>query len=771
MKLTIDNLDGNGAVDYSAAVVAGRPFLVERKLNEPSVCSITLLPSPVSLAIPARNGRVVVSDDSGVILFTGYIATEPAMELAGDGTEGQVYEAAISAISDEVLLDRLSVPQTMANYSQSAGQVMQTMLTRANVAGISGSVALATQMVGRFQPDAGLSWSKNAGALASMTRNAYRALNETLSVAPVGTTVHVLNESDGTLSVSALAASMTKALANDVTVCGEEEPSAYVTEFFVGDGTTVLFELTEDPWFPSATKEKPLTDLFQEPSVNQQIWQLSDAGSRISITSAGLTCTGGDGNDGDTLLVSASPIEMGGALVLEAGGVLFGAVTVGVLNGLYQGAPDVANCVAGFQISQPSGVTTVSPLIDGVNAGSSFTPLAGHLYTLRLRISSNEMQRVLQSYYCLGGSGVESFGGSFISANIGAILEIQDMTGGVASAPMILYSGMLANAPAICNYALIDSSNLECSIGSIAVTQEGPVSVTSTPPGGSQIIRRLGTTAQGADCKIERTGKLRFYATSTPQAGELIAIYYRTGRRSVARLASAASIAAEAKGAIPGTAFWIGSVTSPAARSSADCENAASALLALATSRAAAWTGSYTAWNMELQSDVWPGDVLSVTSASAGMTASLVVRSVQIHLSATVPELTKYTIGFANDWADALAIKTSATVPAEAWLPQQPETVLPLTNLNTWSVTAVSGSAIQISAGATPPAGGGFEVRRRDWSFGPGTDSDLVLRSPVSNFTIPREAATEQYYIRVYDASTPPNYSRFSSAVFVNVPL
>ncbi len=62
-------------------------------------------------------------------------------------------------------------------------------------------------------------------------------------------------------------------------------------------------------------------------------------------------------------------------------------------------------------------------------------------------------------------------------------------------------------------------------------------------------------------------------------------------------------------------------------------------------------------------------------------------------------------------------------------------------------------------------------MRRRDWSFGPGTDSNLVLRSPVSNFTIPREAAMEQYYIRLYDASTPPNYSRFSSAIFVNVPL
>jgi hypothetical protein len=62
-------------------------------------------------------------------------------------------------------------------------------------------------------------------------------------------------------------------------------------------------------------------------------------------------------------------------------------------------------------------------------------------------------------------------------------------------------------------------------------------------------------------------------------------------------------------------------------------------------------------------------------------------------------------------------------------------------------------------------------VRRRDWSFTPGPGPDLVLRSPVPNFTIPRQAAMEQYYIRMYDGSTPPNYSRFSSAVFVNLPL
>ncbi|HTW48548.1 MAG TPA: hypothetical protein VMD92_11395, partial [Acidobacteriaceae bacterium] len=95
MILTIDNHDGKGPVDYSASVVAGRPCRIVRGLNQPVTLAVTLLPAQ-GLAVPARNGRVIVADDSGNVLFTGYIATEPALELAGQGTAGAVYQAVVS---------------------------------------------------------------------------------------------------------------------------------------------------------------------------------------------------------------------------------------------------------------------------------------------------------------------------------------------------------------------------------------------------------------------------------------------------------------------------------------------------------------------------------------------------------------------------------------------------------------------------------------------------------------------------------------------------
>jgi hypothetical protein len=772
LKLTIDNLDGRGAIDYSSVVVTNAKFQVERKLNEPSLCSFTLAPSAAGLLIPARNGRVIVTDNSGILFFTGYVATEPALELLGQNSQGLVYQTFVSAVSDEVLLSRLPIPQTPAAYAQETNQILQIIHAALGSSGITFSTPVSNGMIGEFQPDAGQTWSQNAGALAAAARSAYRAVSSEITLAPIGSVVHTLSEAAGTLSLSQLAASQVKALANDVTVCGPEEPSAYVTEFFEGDGITTLFNLTGQPYFPPTSKDKPLIDLFQTPAINPQIWEVTDPGARLSITASGLTCTGGDGFLGDTTISTVIDLEMSGSLVLEAGGVLFGATTQGILNGLYDGDFSAGDCFAGFQITQPGGATTITPLVNGAAAGSTFTPMAGHLYTLRLRIAANVMQRVLQTYNSIDNTGVHTYGGTLLGSAMNLLLEVQDTTGGVAAAPMILYSGSISSSPAVCTLAIVNSSSLQCSVASIEVSQQGPVWVTSTPPGSSAIVRRMGTTAQGADCRLERTGRVHFYTTSIPVSGEVIAVSYRTIHRSVARLTNAASITAESTGGLlPGTAAWIGSITSPAARSSIDCENAATAILDLASNRASAWQGTYTGWNLETSSDVWPGDVLAINSTSANLNANLVVRSVVIDLSCSAPGLAKYVIGFANDWADALAIKTSSAVPADTWLPQQAETATPLADLANLVITSVTTSAINVSANATAPTGGGFEVRRRDWAFGPGTNSDLVLRSPVANFIIPRDAVIEQYYIRMYDGSTPPNYSRFSSAVFVNLPL
>ena len=146
------------------------------------------------------------------------------------------------------------------------------------------------------------------------------------------------------------------------------------------------------------------------------------------------------------------------------------------------------------------------------------------------------------------------------------------------------------------------------------------------------------------------------------------------------------------------------------------------------------------------------------------------MRAVKVSYRASYPDKVEYAIAFANDWADDLAIKTSATVPDDTWLPA-PVTPTYLANLNGLTITAMTGSAVTINAGTTAPAGGGFEIRRRDFCFMTGEDPDLVMRGSQPNMTFSRASASDRYYIRIYDGATPPNYSEFSAALFLNLPL
>jgi hypothetical protein len=189
-----------------------------------------------------------------------------------------------------------------------------------------------------------------------------------------------------------------------------------------------------------------------------------------------------------------------------------------------------------------------------------------------------------------------------------------------------------------------------------------------------------------------------------------------------------------------------------------------------AASVGALWSGVYKGSRMSFASDVWPGDALLLNAPSTSVDAQVVVRTVKVSYQASYPDLVEYAIAFANDWADDLAIKTSETVPADTWLPV-PIAPTVLANLNSLTVTALNGSTVTVNAGVTPPTGGGFEIRRRDFAFMAGDDPDLVMRVTEPTMTITRVSTNDRFYIRMYDGSAPPNYSEFSTALFINLPL
>jgi hypothetical protein len=769
MKITIQG------TDYTAALDASRPLTIERKLNEPSVCILSLsLPTNSSLTTPLRNQSLTITGDNGVVYFTGYIAVSPLPEYAGLALEGPRHRIAIQAISDEILLDQLLMPPSTGNAAQTAGALLTDLVTHAASPALSTSGLTSTAPIGSFVPDPGAAFSKSAGQVAAQARSAYRALSGALTLSTIPGVVHTLNETDGSLTLAnlALTASTKRALANDVTVCGEHEPVAYVTEYFQGDGVTTQFDLAADPFFPPASRATIIHELFNEPAINPSLWNCMSGNQAFTIGASGLSMNGGTGYDGQSLLSWIDTIEMGGTLLLEATGVTLAANSSGVVAGFFVGLDTQACCIAGFRATAQGGTGAVSlqPLIQGVSSGASYALNAANQYTLRLRVSCADVERNQAIYRSFGDSGAIATGGA--STPIGARLqfEVQEFVNGVTGTPVILYDGAIASLPVACTVIAASSINLVGTMRGFNLTNLGPCWVVSTPPNGTAYSRRIGTVAEAAEGHIERTGKLVFYTGSTPVAGEQIAVSYRTIGRALGRSVNIASQQALAGAGLPASACWSGSVTNPPCRSSADCRNAASAIEHASAGISALWAGTYRASNLTFVADVWPGDALLLNAPSANLNAQVVVRAVQLTYRSTRPDVLDYAITFANDWADDLAIRTSATVPADAWLPA-PVALTPLANLTALTVTTLNGSTVAINTGVSPPAGGGFEIRNRDFAFMPGEDPGVVARATVPAMTFARQSANDRFYIRMYDGATPPNFSEFSTALFINLPL
>ena len=770
MKITIQGQD------YTAALDAAHPLVIERKLNEPSVCTLSLcVPTDNSLPAPQRNQPISITGDDGTLYFTGYLASTPLPQYAGLALEGPHYRLSVQAVSDEFLLDQAGMAPVRVNLANSAASLITSLVTRTGQAFLSTQSLSFNASVFNLEADPAAPFSRTAGAVAANARAAYRALNAALSLAQIPAAVHALNESDGSLTLTNISFStaMQHQFANDVTVCGAHEPAAYVTEYFTGDGVTTIFNLSEIPFLPPAADRTLIRELFNEPQIDSRLWVNAASSAILSLGPGGLAMKGGNGIQGENTLTYVNNVEMGGTLLVEATGVTLATGSAGILAGLFTaGSGALDACTAGFLATPQSGTgaVTLQPVVQGQPAGSIYSINPANQYALRIRICCCEPERNLSVYRSWGDNGAITTGGQSIPAPAQVHFDLQEYVNGVGGMPIALYDGAIASAPPSCSVMPVSGATLLGTMRAFNLSNLGPNWVVTTPVGGGPIVRRLGTAAQAAECSLESPGKLVFLTGFTPAVGDQIAVRYRATRRAVGRAVNAASQQALTAAGLPPVSAWIGTVTSPQSRSSQDCRNAAQTLVQAAASQSALWRGTYKAPSATFDSDVWPGDALQLNAPSAGINTQVVARSVHLTYRASTPDLVQYSIDFANDWADDLAIRTSTAVPADAWLPAPiSPTVLP--NLNQLAVTSINGAAVTLNTGIAAPPGGGFEIRRRDYAFQPGTDTDLVARSSQSNLSFNRAAASDRYYLRMYDGATPPNYSEFSAALIFNLPL
>jgi hypothetical protein len=237
-------------------------------------------------------------------------------------------------------------------------------------------------------------------------------------------------------------------------------------------------------------------------------------------------------------------------------------------------------------------------------------------------------------------------------------------------------------------------------------------------------------------------------------------------------------MAALQNGADNGARGVVRAMKTPSARTQADCENAALAILDDATGLA--WTGTYETWSDFLPgaaSDIFPGDGVEVNVASRNAVFSAIVRKVSIDVVDPADDRGWYTIEFANDLAAPLALQdasSATTVPlqdAPVSLTTTQVGSYYLANLTEAQITAVSSTTVTVDAGVAPPTLGGIEVRLHDYGWGVANDRNLLGRFSTQTFSLARLASTQTYFIRLYDNSSPPRYSRYAAALHVDYPL
>jgi hypothetical protein len=769
MNITIQGLD------YTPALDASQPLTIERKLNEPSECRFWLaLKRAGNLIAPARNQSVTIAGENGIVYFTGYVVATPLPEYFGVGVEGPLYRLAIVALCDEVLLNHLAMPATSGITGETAESLMRALISHSGSAVLATGDSSANLAISNFAPELGATWSKRARQVANMARAAFRAVNGILTLVPIQSVVHALDECDGSLNPASmtLTPSVDRIPVNDVTLCGEREPVAYVTEYFRGDGVSSAFYLGAVPYSSAASNSTIIRELFDEQEIDARVWANTGAAGCFSLGTGGLAMCGGTGTDGQTVLSWQDPVEMGGTLLLEAAGINLAAGSTGIVAGFFDGGTDVSSCTVGFQVmaQQGTGSLTLQPLVEGMPTGTAFSLNPSNQYTLRVRIHSPECYRALAIYRSSGDNGAVTAGGDWNLSPGTLQLEVQEFVNGVGGMPVTLHDGAVTSLPGTCQVVAASSLKLMGSMRAFRLTNLGSGWVVSTPPSGGAYARRLGSPAEGGECEVQAGGKLQFQTGFIPVVGEMVAVSYRTAGRATGRAVNTENQQALEQAGLPAESFWIGSVTEPPARCSADCRNAALVTAQTSADDSGLLRGTYKGSSFEFASDVWPGDALLLNAPSANLDSQVVVREVKISYRSSLPDLIEYGITFANDWAEDLAIKRNSAVPNDAWLPA-PVAPIVLQNLSRLTVTNVSGSTVAINAGVLAPPGGGFEVRRRDFEFMAGTDPGLVARSSVPNISFSRESANDRFYLRMYDGSTPPNYSEFSTALFINLPL
>jgi hypothetical protein len=701
--------------------------------------------------------------------FTGYLVQPPEPACVGETERGPWVTYKLTAIGDEYLLDRRPLPVRPNYVAVNAGQLVHELAEELcpGVYECSGIADVGT--VAEIACGGTRRWSEVMQELAAVSRSVYRVHDHAITLKPVSSVTHLLDESDARIDTRSLVISNDGNVVNKATVLGGYEPASYVDDQFCGDGYSLSFSLSNYPFL--RTPHTVLEEEFRG-NLTQYLWDVRDAGGHLRIENGELVVEGGAGVAADCSVALKQSFELGGAWQFQHGEVTIRSGN-GWIGGLFDEAIDATHCLAAFRVTDIGGIRRIQPYVNGAAAGSSVTVKPNCTYALSTRFHAAEPYRLHPEFHSLDGVTGEPAS----EAAVRFVLECREIDPAnpatLVQPAAVLFDGIVESTPPVCQYVLFASEDLHASTNFARVRRMPEVLVRSALPGQPFRTRLVGGFAEGAECGISSSGDLYFYSANPPAPNETIAVSCRTSSRAAGSAIDGQSIANNARLGDDGLRASVAAIVAPKARTSEDCAVAAKAWLA--QSSAGGWSGEYECWAETLPrgTETHPGDGVSVIAPSRNAEFDAIVREVKLHLADLDGERERIQFRFANDAAEAIALQLGREEEGYEW----PRVIVDadgppaLSSLQSAGFTAITSTTLTVDAGVIPPSGGGIEVRRSDSGWYPDIDRNLVGRFTTRTFTVPRLARNQQYCLRQYDASTPPRYSRHTTILYVDTPL
>jgi hypothetical protein len=627
MAVTITSTLAGSNADYGRYLYEA-PRKSDR-MNEPTLFDFALVPFEAAFVKLQRGNYISVNTTLYGTMFTGYITNDPTLEYLGNkGNKTPVWGYRYEASSDEVILSHKPIGLFTPFVNTTQGAILKALIAALDITGVFDTTNIqAGQTIARFVPDPTKTLSDIIKQFCDASQFRFWCKSHVCHFEQADATpaTIVIDGNDKYFTPSNLSIQVTPdPIINDAIVLGQIEPQNFITEYFVGDGTTAQFPLMSDIY--GVDRSVLLDDSFGGSTVDATKWTLFDTVSPTIVLSNGFVNAIGGANQTapytfTQYLQSAQLVPLEGALRLTHGEYDFVSASDGVICSLWIGSSitsSLAGCAYGIQASKSGANTILKPINNGVVDGTqSLTVNYSSRYVIRtvLNFYRAHRQEHHYSYIDQNGNVIRTGGLQYDDTMLAQtyIVEVNPSNGAVVSTTTWFNSTTLPSSSNYAYYVPLALNDLHCTFTGVTLSTPMQVRLAIQPSGtGSFFYKLVGPNEMdsmdglapfatvtdnnsGATTRSSFLGTpqynssqalLQFFknsvaSTSTvPAAKDIIRLSYRRAGAAVAHVQDRVSVATEATN-------WgdngVRSVTknnlSPQPRTSSECEQAAAALV------------------------------------------------------------------------------------------------------------------------------------------------------------------------------------------------